>query len=203
METNSGGALRARATAVLLDAWAERCSFADRPVHRFQTVARTRQAARQSVATTAVRDEHHLEGDGSAPTLARVYPPRPRGAVRVHEDEGGATDAGRRGREDRDGSDGAAEAGVTRIEAGGRELAKCAPGFALAPSTPCSAASRRPPRLGPRPRESADRSLLLPLVLATRDGKDVTARRGLTCLRWCMHPATLAARPCPWHPSAP
>jgi hypothetical protein len=51
LETNSEGAVRARAPSVLLDAWAQRYSFADHRVHKFQTVARTGHAALQSLAT--------------------------------------------------------------------------------------------------------------------------------------------------------
>jgi hypothetical protein len=40
----------------------------------------------------------------------------------------------------------------------------------------------------PGPRESAAPSLLLPLVLAARDGDGLTARHGLSCLQWCVHP---------------
>lgn len=51
LETNSEGAVRARAPSVLLNAWAQRYSFADHRVHKFQTVARTGHAALQSLAT--------------------------------------------------------------------------------------------------------------------------------------------------------
>jgi hypothetical protein len=50
LETDSDGAVRARAPSLLLDAWAQRYSFADHRVHRFQTVARTGHAALQSLA---------------------------------------------------------------------------------------------------------------------------------------------------------
>lgn len=50
LETNSDGAVRAREPSVLLDAWAQRYSFADHQVHRFQTVARTGHAALLSLA---------------------------------------------------------------------------------------------------------------------------------------------------------
>ncbi len=50
LETNSEGAVRARAPSVLLDAWAQRYSFADHRVHKFQTVDRTGNAALQSLA---------------------------------------------------------------------------------------------------------------------------------------------------------
>lgn len=51
LEADSDGAVRARAPSVLLDAWAQRYSFADHRVHRFQTVARTGHAALQSLAS--------------------------------------------------------------------------------------------------------------------------------------------------------
>ncbi len=50
LESDSDGAVRARAPSLLLDAWAQRYSFADHRVHRFQTVARTGHAALQSLA---------------------------------------------------------------------------------------------------------------------------------------------------------
>jgi hypothetical protein len=50
LETDSEGAVRARAPSVLLDAWAQRYSFAEHRVYKFQAVARSGNAALQALA---------------------------------------------------------------------------------------------------------------------------------------------------------
>lgn len=57
LESNSEGAVRARSPSVLLDAWAQRYSFADHRVYKFHIVARSGHTALQALASKLAATE--------------------------------------------------------------------------------------------------------------------------------------------------
>lgn len=66
LETDSAGAFRARSPSLLLDAWAQRYSFADHRVHKFQFVARNGHAALQGLAARLSETETTWAATGLA-----------------------------------------------------------------------------------------------------------------------------------------